>query len=250
MAKKNYNVSKEVPLVTFAKLISSLALGIVALVISFSLIAQYILIPNIPIDMEYKLFGSKKYVDAIYSSEDKYQQENLRLNLILKKLEQHLPPEYKDIRFYAVIEDDNIANAYAALGGYIIFTDKLYELLKEDESQLAYILGHELGHFINRDHLKNIVGLVPVQIVLALLLGDSQISNHIATTTELHQSRDIEYHADDFGMQLMTKAGYSPASAIQALNKISTPLDVIHLAEYFSTHPNINNRIKRIQAKY
>src|SRR4051812_44982087 len=53
---------------------------------------------------------------------------------------------------FGVVETAGI-NAFAAPGGYVLVTRGLYEIL-DNESQLAGVLGHEIGHVIKRHHVE------------------------------------------------------------------------------------------------
>lgn len=64
----------------------------------------------------------------------------------------------KDVRKFREIEvsNVNVINAYSFPAGWIVVTKKMVNFCDggEDDSILAFIIGHEYGHFINEDFLR------------------------------------------------------------------------------------------------
>ena len=61
--------------------------------------------------------------------------------------------ERPDLAWHFGVINSNDINAFAAPGGYIFVTLGLYRVLN-DESELAGVLAHEVGHVIRKHHLK------------------------------------------------------------------------------------------------
>ena len=112
-----------------------------------------------------------------------------------------------------------VENALSVPGGYVYITRQLMTLM-DDESQLAFALGHETGHIAaNHAHAReqyaqrgNIFGVLG-QIVGAVF-GVGGIGSMISQQSELRTlsfSRDQEYQADSLGLRYITAAGYNPA---------------------------------------
>src|SRR5690606_4603047 len=81
---------------------------------------------------------------------------------------------------FAVIDSPEL-NAFAAPGGYVMVTRGLYELL-EGNAELAAVLGHEIGHVVQRDHYEvvrqqeltgTLQGLVSSQVKTGGSIGES-----------------------------------------------------------------------------
>lgn len=154
-----------------------------------------------------------------------------------------------------------VENAFSVPGGYVYVTRQLMTLMG-DESQLAFALGHEVGH-IAANHARarqqyaqrNPLGVFGQ--VLGSIFGQSVISNVIAARAQLDTlrfSREQEYQADTLGMRYMISAGYDPAGAAGILASISrnTALQTRvqgrtnrQTPEWASTHPLSENRMQR-----
>lgn len=98
-------------------------------------------------------------------------------------------------------------NAFAFPGGAIGVTEGLLELVQEDVA-LAFVLGHELGHFAQRDHLRGIGRQVGRQLAWALIFGGDGadlLGSHFSALLDLQHSRRQESGADLFGLALVQR---------------------------------------------
>jgi predicted Zn-dependent protease len=59
--------------------------------------------------------------------------------------------------------------------------------------------------------------------------------------------RDDELQSDRLGVQFMSEAGYDPRSMVQVMEILGEASQGNRPPEFFSTHPNPDNRIARIQ---
>jgi predicted Zn-dependent protease len=156
-----------------------------------------------------------------------------------------------------------VENAFSVPGGYVYITRQLMTLMN-DESELAFALGHEVGH-IAADHAKlreraqsnnSIYGVLGA-IVGGIFGGSNPISSLLtrrAVLATLGYSRQQEYEADQLGIRYMTAAGYDPAGSVGILAALarSTALearvqgrDSRQLPEWASTHPLSENRAQQ-----
>jgi hypothetical protein len=55
---------------------------------------------------------------------------------------------------FGVIDNDDTVNAYSTPGGYVLVTTGLLKLM-DNEAQLAAVLGHEIGHVMQRHAIKS-----------------------------------------------------------------------------------------------
>ncbi len=153
-------------------------------------------------------------------------------------------------KFYVV--NSGIVNAFALPGGPVVITRGLF-LQLDNESQLAGVLAHELGHINARHHVKFLekqlalsillqIGslLVPQDLTGEILLQLGQISASLLT---LKFSRDQEREADKYGFLYAFKAGYSPQGMIEVFEKFKK-LEKKRPPEWLSTHPLPESRIK------
>ena len=172
------------------------------------------------------------------------------------------------LRFTTV--NSAVENAFAVPGGYIYVTRQLLGLL-DDESQLAFALGHETAH-VAADHSRarqayaqrsSVLGVLGQ--VLGAVLGNSgfggmvsQSAQQAAAMRTLSFSRDQEYQADTLALRYLIGAGYDPAggpgilaaltraTALQARVQGRTARQT---PEWASTHPLSQNRMQRAMAE-
>lgn len=157
-----------------------------------------------------------------------------------------------------------VENAFSVPGGYVYVTRQLLGLM-DDESQLAFALGHEVGHIAaNHAHIReeyaerNPLGVFG-QIIGAIFgPGVSNILTARSRLDMLSFSREQEYEADTLGLRYMIAAGYDPAGASGILAALSrkTALELRvqgrtnrQTPEWASTHPLSENRMQRALAE-
>src|SRR6185312_5714845 len=153
-----------------------------------------------------------------------------------------------------------VENAFSVPGGYVYITRQLIGLM-DDESELAFALGHEVGHVAaNHAHIReqyeerNTPGVLG-QIIGAIFgPGAADILQARSALDILSFSREQEYEADTLGLRYMIAAGYDPAGAPEILAALSrnTALQLRvqgrtnrRTPEWASTHPLSENRMQR-----
>jgi predicted Zn-dependent protease len=157
-----------------------------------------------------------------------------------------------------------VENAFSVPGGYVYVTRQLMGLM-DDESELAFALGHEVGHIAaNHAHIReqyaqrNPLGVFG-QIIGAIFgSGVSDVLTARSKLDLLSFSRDQEYQADTLGLRYMIQAGYDPAGAAEVLAALSraSALEARvqgqtnrQTPEWASTHPLSENRMQRALAE-
>ncbi len=159
-----------------------------------------------------------------------------------------------------------VNNAFAIPGGYVYVTRQLMGLMN-NEAELAFVLGHEVGHVAaghsrQRESQANKTGLLGAlgQVIAGVVLGDSalgqlgqQIIGTGAQAAILGYSRNQEYQADDLGILYLQKAGYDPLASSTVLASLAAQTDLDArvtgnartLPEWASTHPDPAARVQR-----
>jgi len=157
-----------------------------------------------------------------------------------------------------------VENAFAVPGGYVYITRQLMGIMN-DESELAFVVGHETGH-VAANHAqarKSAANSSAIWGVLGQILGAvvgnnafggliSQSAQQFSKMRLLSFTREQEYQADVLGIRYMTAAGYDPNGSATMLAQLtqtsaleariqgdrnrSTP-------EWASTHPLSENRM-------
>jgi len=163
--------------------------------------------------------------------------------------------------------DSSAINAFATPGGYIYVYRGLIELA-EEETQLAGVLAHEIGH-IKARHIAQMIessqkmGLATLAAILAgAFLGGGDLtaavigfSSATTATLSLKYSREHEEEADRLGMLYLTEAGYDGEGMLNFL-KLMRQYEFYSnsVPSYFLTHPGTGDRIRYLdgllQTKY
>lgn len=158
----------------------------------------------------------------------------------------------KDMPYtFKILNERKELNAVTAPGGFIYITRALLEALDNDD-ELAFVLGHEIGHVCG-DHIrKQISQAMAGSLLLDILTGGASQVVRIGTNLmfALYQrgySRNHERDADARGVRYMKAAGYNPIAAITALKKLGTER-YRGINKWFATHPDVPERIQRIAA--
>ena len=193
---------------------------------------------------------------AMEKAENQIQNSNRRirdpaLNQYVSELVCKIAGRYcADIRVYIV--DVPYFNASMAPNGLMIVWSGLL-LRAQTEDQLAFILGHEIGHYVKQHSLKRWrqiknVSNVMLGVSLASPLA-GQIGNLAAIGAILKYSRDHERESDDFGKQRLAQLGMSSTAGAQIFTiaqQESDALDIDRGSIYFSSHPSDEERIKNL----
>jgi predicted Zn-dependent protease len=156
---------------------------------------------------------------------------------------------------FGVINTASI-NAFAAPGGYILVTRGLYELL-DDESQLAGILGHEIGHVVRKHHIAAMQqgGLLSAASKAGQAAvggrGGAAVGNFVVPNVAEVFARGLdkssEYEADRIGVVLAARAGYDPNGLVEALKKLrARGASDNALQLLYSTHPLPGDRLEQL----
>jgi predicted Zn-dependent protease len=154
----------------------------------------------------------------------------------------------------------DIVNAFALPGCYIGVTRGLMAL-SNNEAELAFVLGHELGH-VKARHSQKRQGRATLASILGAAAGVLTGSDLIAqgagalgTVAVLGYSRGQEYEADQIGVTALTRAGYDPHAGAEALNNLvgeealRARLKGRDAADsspaFLRTHPATEDRVRR-----
>lgn len=164
----------------------------------------------------------------------------------------------KDIEYKFSVLADKQLNAMALPGGFIYVNKGLMDVLNDDE--VAYVLGHEVGHVAARHIAKKIQSAIAYELLLSIAfasMGNSPPSsatsiargiNTIYKLIDLGYSRKDEYEADRLGVKYAFKAGFNPYAALSALGKIKKEEGPNwKVLGYFRSHPYADERITALK---
>nr|WP_235953115.1 M48 family metalloprotease [Noviherbaspirillum galbum] len=168
-----------------------------------------------------------------------------------------------DFFFFAV--RDPMINAFALPGGFIGVHSALL-LAAQNESELASVLAHEIGH-VSQRHIARMLGkqrqdaLIPLaSLVLAALAARSSPDastallmggQGMAIQRQLNFSRDAEREADRVGLSIMKEAGFDTSGMVSFFGRLQTATRAYNdsAPAYLRSHPLTTERIADIQAR-
>ena len=160
--------------------------------------------------------------------------------------------ERPDLAWHFGVIDTNDINAFAAPGGYIFVTLGLYRMLN-DESELAGVLAHEVGHVIRKHHLKILQKSQVLDQGGKLLEkkagGNESIRNLIGNGAEIMArslDKNAEFEADRIAVVLAARAGYEGYGLPEVLQAIGHVGKDDSVALLFKTHPHPDERFSRL----
>lgn len=159
---------------------------------------------------------------------------------------------------FHLLDDDQTINAFALPGGQVFITEALLRKLRS-EGELAGVLAHEISHVVERHSAQQIAkqeltqGITGAAVIASYDPDNPNSRNSAAVAAAIGQlvnlkfGRDDEVGADTLGVRLMAGAGYDPRAMVGVMEVLKAAAGGGRTPEFFSTHPNPDNRIGRIQ---
>lgn len=159
-----------------------------------------------------------------------------------------------NIRYTFKVVDTRGINAYAVPGGFIYVHLDLIRAAKT-ESELAAVIGHEIGHIVGRHSMKRLTQVYGVEILKQVILGEDVdemkklIADILAAGLLFRYSRDAERESDFYGVQNVYDAGISPegASAFFKTLRALQGREPSALEKFLSTHPMPSERVVNVR---
>lgn len=186
------------------------------------------------------------YFDSLQTNNHLLEDSSL-VNYLYGVTDRLLPGQRKLTPWKIYVEKDLTPNAGAFPDGRLLITTGL--LLRFDsEAQLAFVLGHELAHYLYRHSLRQRVVAEESNTFLKsrLALKNAKFS------------REMEWDADAIALILYARAGYPDGQAAEALRRLPAELNYEWMFKVFSfgrprdspyrTHPRTPERIEKIIA--
>lgn len=160
--------------------------------------------------------------------------------------------------FHFYVMQSDVLNAFAYFGGNVVVHSRLI-LDTDNESQLASVMAHEIGHVTQR-HLARamesrnksspyIWGATLGSLLLALAspeAGMAAISSTIAGSaqSQISFTQSNEQEADRVGLRTLVKAGFDPKGSAEFLQKLSDEARFMSKPpEILLTHPLPDSRL-------
>lgn len=156
---------------------------------------------------------------------------------------------------FKVINSGKDYNAFSVPGGYIYFTEALWNMLNSEER--AGVLAHEIVHSDRRHALDAMLKLQQRSTVLGILLILINANNDLQNIVDLAHSlytlkysRGDEKQADEIGTQYLYNSGLNPAGLLMAMRKLNRLEEAQggRVPTILSNHPSTPERLKYLEA--
>lgn len=156
----------------------------------------------------------------------------------------------------------NDVNAFACPDGSVRVFSSLMDIM--DDEELLGIIGHEVGHVAKHHSRKQFQNQL---LTAALLDAAGSTSGTVATLTQgqlgqlaaaygsAKYSQKQEKEADDYGYDFLKANGKNPLGMVRSFEKLqaieqkSGAAQSTYLQKMFSSHPDTQERINRINAR-
>ncbi|MWP50313.1 MULTISPECIES: M48 family metalloprotease [unclassified Gilliamella] len=186
------------------------------------------------------------------------------LNQYINDLGKKLVAKSESVKtpFHFYIMKSDVLNAFAFFGGNVVIHSKLI-LDTDNESQLASVMAHEIGHVTQR-HLARAMenqnrtspyvwGATLGSILLTLANPEAGMAAMTSTMAGSAQNmisftQSNEQEADRVGLRTLSKAGFDPYASSEFLQKLADQSRFSSKPpEILLTHPLPNSRITDIR---
>lgn len=175
------------------------------------------------------------------------------LRRIRDEILDHADVAHEELFGYPVylVYDDDVLNAFCTPGGHIYVYTGLIKFL-DSEDELAGVMGHEIAHAALRHSTDQLTRLYGLELLLAVVLGDasqSDLASIAAGLVSLSFSRANETQSDEYSVEYLCPTEYDARGAARFFEKLldaGTPSP----PAFLSTHPNPDNRVENITAKW
>ena len=162
---------------------------------------------------------------------------------------------------FKVYKNDEI-NAFACADGSVRVYTGLLDVMTDEEA--LGVIGHEVGHVAMKHTLNaykaSLFSSAAMDVLastgnVAAALTDSVFGQLAEQMIDAKFSRKQETEADDFGYDFLKGAGKNPYYMAMAFEKLldksqtGTSAQVTSIANLFSSHPDTQSRIDRVNKK-
>lgn len=163
-----------------------------------------------------------------------------------------------NFKVYYVID----VNAFACADGSVRVFSSLMDIMSDEE--LLGVIGHEVGHVAHKDSKKAfrtalltsaLKDGVSSQGGKVAALTDSQLGDLGEALVQANYSQKQERDADDYGYEFLKKAGKNPWAMALSFHRLKQMQEEAgakknsKLNQLFSTHPDLDSRIKRMEER-
>jgi len=250
-ATENVNVSPNHPLHEFLILLGGLA-GVLFLVWLLLGLAVDWIVPNLDPRAESQLATIYRPLLEVGDASPTTQTGSRALQTELDQLlALQYPNKAQRPAYFVHLHSDEDVNALALPGGHILVLSGLLAQA-ESENELLFVLGHELGHLIHRDHLRGLGRSLVMYTLANALFGNQNFVSGMAENSlrnlQLSFSRGQESAADQLGLALLVKKYGHAGGATAFFERLAKQEKSPRFLSYLTTHPHPQERVEQLQA--
>lgn len=248
------NVTQVHPLKQFLHLAIGALVMVVLLVVVLQVSGGW-LAKRVPFGFELAVIEE---LDVEFGHNTEHPQMVAYLNELAQRLAAHMNvPE--DMRFSVHYNNEEVFNAFATVGGNLMFYKGLMEEMP-DENTLAMVMAHEIAHVLHRDPVAALGGGVASAIALLALTGSTgsnmagSVLSNAGAITSVQFTRGMEEAADEEALAALNAvyghvggatALFEMFSNAQGPDQGSTQV----LERFLSTHPRDQDRVSAVSER-
>lgn len=243
LPEKNVNVTPTSPLRDFMMMLGVLALLFAGGYVFLGLVVDF-MVPRISPETERRLV---QYLKTRWTKTTEYNEQQAQVQSLLDRIQQqcgNLPYPLE-----VEVAQSEMINALALPGGRVVILTGLLEHITS-ENELTFVLGHEMGHFANRDHLSELGRGVVFMVLSAGVFGPNSYMGKQAArllqVPELSFSRHHESMADAYALDIQNCVYGHVAGATDFFAHTAQLEQKRFAGHYLSTHPESSRRVMKL----
>ncbi len=202
--------------------------------------------------------GRGEYLEQIKGQEgvNEDPEANAMLDRVMGRLSTAIAktdPSIEKNPYHYFVNDSTKFNAYCTLGHNVSVNIGLFTTLNYNEDELAFVLGHELGHGEQHDPANGVKRTFPIALLAAVAGSQSNMLEAVGTNllANLGSAKlvtlPMEKKADVLGFTYATEAGYNPGAGSALWQRVMEKMgnnQETFLGTIFmpSDHPNNGSR--------
>ncbi len=245
LPENNDNISPIHPLKEFATLLAGMMSFLLIIYIILGFLVDFA-VNRVSPELEAELFNHTP-IHLLTSKPDHPDPRQQKIQQLTDELRQCVGIE---VPITVHVQESENINAMAVPGGHIIVLSGLLDAI-DTENGLSFVLGHELGHFKNRDHLKGLGRGIVLMVLATTISGpNSSLTRLVTPTVQLSQARysqQRETKADSTGLRALNCYYRHVGGATEFFESMAQTQDDSIVSHYFGSHPKMQDRISAIR---
>ena len=166
-----------------------------------------------------------------------------KLQLIINSLPSNIWPQDNN-KIEIIVTSSSEVNAFAAPGRRIILTTELLNQI-ENEKDLLFIMGHEMGHLLKKDHLYELSRILISKFYS--IITSSDLFSETLNIIDNQKVKRSEFIADQYALKIIYQIYENAVGIENIFYNLKYNQKINYTNQYLLTHPDINDRIDRLR---